>query len=424
VSVRTDSVAEFICSARAIAQQGVFTMATLDFDHLTHFVKRYGPLVVSHAVQESRAQIAEALDRLVKGSYALLFSSGDEIVLVHSCSDQESICRALDEARQAVISVSRRFFPDPEDRPFCFTAVICSSELLCEDLSADAKLRTLSVASEHAMDDLKRSGQRGVTSSLKTVAERNEAEYARRVALAESIWHTASPVAVDARRLAPHVLSIPCFWSAVRSHKGDSTLALIRPLYEGSLWQSAKEWLDGGVEVLPDGKTAGKQGFLNRLVGHLTTSLLSEIVGLRVMQAIQRSHLDESNVQGARFTRQSSSLYLWWPRAVLVDGRVDWLADCLDQVRIELDSMFGPELRLCVFQIGILLGGPRLMECADALAHRVFQVSPGCLEQSSGLICYWYTDSEAAALADLVERRLRGAVRSAAAYASKAHHKE
>ena len=281
MSVRTDSVAEFICSARAIAQQGVFTMATLDFDHLTHFVKRYGPLVVSHAVQESRAQIAEALDRLVKGSYALLFSSGDEIVLVHSCSDQESICRALDEARQAVISVSRRFFPDPEDRPFCFTAVICSSELLCEDLSADAKLRTLSVASEHAMDDLKRSGQRGVTSSLKTVAERNEAEYARRVALAESIWHTASPVAVDARRLAPHVLSIPCFWSAVRSHKGDSTLALIRPLYEGSLWQSAKEWLDGGVEVLPDGKTAGKQGFLNRLVGHLTTSLLSEIVGLR-----------------------------------------------------------------------------------------------------------------------------------------------
>lgn len=389
------SVGEFAHSAMELLEQRECSLATLDFNHVSYFNNVFGSPTVASAVIRSRKMLYDALLRMER-PFVTLYSSGDEILVLCGSSEPQTLAQLLRRVQGAIGEECRTLF-DGSAVPFGFTATV-SSPVERHAWSPGEVLRALADANEEAIGRLKGEGRRGEASicearSLATVDQRFPG-------VAELVWSSVKELSKALRTTARCTLPYEIFWQRAKEEASRSSLLfLIRPLFGGELFESVREGLDGGIEVLPDGRRVGKLGFLNRVLGHLTSSLFSEFSRISVLESLLEGAAPGGAGPPFYALRQAATLFVWLPAAGSSPDLSEWLIR-MHQARRSVNDRFGPALSVDRLQVAAIPGTPGMIQHAANLNQRLLRLTPPAFHDDGAVALYQYSESDEGAFAE------------------------
>lgn len=359
------STARFVAQVlKMLDRGGGLTLASLDFDHMGYFLKMYGSLRVERALE----QCWHLLElRLAGLDAAILRSSLDETEVAVSGLDAPTLAGLLREHARDVYDAGGLLFGSRQPS-FGFTAVVSETPGAAA-ASPNAVTPTLLLASsnQRALEAVKASGGRGDVRAAPF-----EASPAGTSDAASALWSGLASDATGGVREAGQ--SFREFESRALAHTNE-TLLLVTPRFNGADFGESP--VEGGRTLLPDGTSAGKLGYLNRIFGeHLTPNLVVE----RALDELVRAC-----PWPCALTCAGSTLILRPDADLSPDDAfrslLDWVTAARETANRELEGA----IRVSHVQVALLPASS--VRHAIDLAHRVYQL-PCRLHHASGVFVH------------------------------------
>jgi hypothetical protein len=364
-------------------------LASLDYDHMGYFLKTYGSLRVERALE----QCWRLLDLRLEGfDAAVLRSSLDETEVALTGLDASALAGLLRAHARDVADAGALLFGSRHPR-FGYTAVIGgtpgSGAAIVE---SGAILRGQASSNQHALEATKLASGRGEV----RVVQPDEPPTLRSNGISSSLWSRLA--ACDPAGVREMSLSFREFESRAGASPA-GVLLLVTPRFDAPAFD-APTHDEGGRTLLPDGTTAGKLGYLNRVFGeHLTPNLVVE----RVLDDLARTcpwpH-DLSCAGSTLLLRTHAEL----SGLAALPGLLEWALAARNATNQELGGV------ITVSHVQIALLSASHARYAIDLAHRVYKL-PCRLVHESGVFLH---DCRDIAEAELAAMSLRYGAEAAA----------